>query len=58
MEKDLCKTCKHFWMDFPMQLDHCEAHCEIVDQKYTSKTMDDVVEYPCLKCPFDCYSEK
>ena len=31
-EKDLCNTCKHYWTDFPMPLDHYEPHCEIIDK--------------------------
>ncbi len=56
--KDLCKTCKHFWLDFPMPLDHYVAHCEIVDDRISDGGLDDVVPYPCTKCPFDCYSKK
>lgn len=55
---DLCKTCKHFWLDFPMPLDHYVAHCEIVDDRKSFCGLDDVVPYPCTKCPFDCYSKK
>lgn len=57
-EKDLCKSCKHYWIDFPLPLDHCEAHCMIVDTKMPRVKMDEVVEYPCIKCPFGEYSEK
>ena len=56
-EKDLCKTCEHFWLDFPMPLDKHIAHCEILDKK-GGGLLDDVVEYPCLKCPFDSYHRK
>lgn len=52
--KDLCKTCEHYWLDFPLPLDRYIPHCEIVG----FKDMDDAVPYPCLKCPFDCYSKK
>lgn len=57
-EKDLCKKCKHYWLDFPLPCDHYEPHCEILDRKPTSKTMDDTIPYPCLKCPFDSFSLK
>ena len=62
--KDLCKTCKHYWTDFPLPLDRVISHCEIVDQKHGMFTagrnhiMDDVVPYPCLKCPFNSYEKK
>ena len=56
--KDLCKTCKHYWTDFPLPLDHVIAHCDQVDEKYGFKPMDDYVSYPCLKCPFDSYVKK
>jgi len=54
--KDLCKTCKHYWKDFPLPLDRVISHCEILDEKYgLSINMDDKVPYPCLKCPFNSY---
>ncbi len=57
--KDLCKTCEHYWQDFPLPLDHIESHCEIVDEKYGfKKCMDEFVPYPCLECPFNCYKKK
>lgn len=56
-EKDLCQTCEHFWLDFPMPLDKHIAHCEVLDKK-GGGLLDDVVEYPCLKCPFNSYSKK
>ncbi len=58
-EKDLCKTCEHYWQDFPLPLDHVESHCEVLDKTSIKKVeMDDVVPYPCLKCPFDSYKKK
>jgi hypothetical protein len=58
-EKDLCKTCKHYWQDFPMLLDYTVvSHCEILDRQPGIKEMDTIVPYPCIKCPFDSYSEK
>lgn len=56
-KKDLCKRCKHYWLDFPLPLDHYESHCDIVDEMRNVKCMDDVVPYPCTKCPFDAYDE-
>ena len=57
-DKDLCKTCEHYWVDFPLPLDHVENHCGILDTKGGLKPMDDVVPYPCLECPFNCYKKK
>lgn len=55
-EKDICKTCKNYWLDFPLPLDRCVPHCMVLDKDYTNdKTMDEVVSYPCTKCPFDSY---
>lgn len=57
--KDLCKTCKYYWTDFPLPLDCVVSHCEILDNKKgLSANMDDEVPYPCLKCPFNCYIKK
>lgn len=58
--KDLCKTCRHYWTDFIINPDKTYiAHCEIVDEKYgISVNMDEKVPYPCLKCPFDSYKNK
>lgn len=57
--KDLCKTCEHFWLDFQLPLDHVESHCDIIDSKYgLNKGMNDIVPYPCLKCPFNSYKKK
>ena len=30
-EKDLCKTCEHYWPDFP--LPYAISHCEIIGRK-------------------------
>lgn len=58
--KDLCKTCEHYWQDFPLPLDRIISHCEILDEKYglIDTIMDEKVPYPCLKCPFNCYIKK
>lgn len=55
--KDLCKTCEHYWLDFPLPLDKYIAHCEVLD-KIGGGLLDEVVEYPCLKCPFNSYNMK
>ena len=52
---DLCKTCKHFWNDFPLPCDHYEPHCEIADKEGIN--MEDI-PYPCFNCPFNSYSKK
>jgi hypothetical protein len=57
-EKDLCKTCEHYWQDFPMPLEQVISHCEILDKKPGNKLMDEFVPYPCIKCPFDSYKKK
>ena len=59
-EKDLCKTCVHYWVDFPLPLDRYVSHCEILDEKYglSDNIMDEKVPYPCLKCPFNSYVKK
>ena len=57
-EKDLCKTCEYYWQDFPMPLEQVVSHCEILDITQGNKSMDDVVPYPCTKCPFDSYKRK
>ena len=54
MPEDLCKSCIHFWVDFPMPLS--ELHCEILDEKGKLLTKD-IVPFPCLKCPFDNYKK-
>ena len=33
MEKDLCKTCSHYWVDYPFPIEQCIGHCEIADEK-------------------------
>ncbi len=56
---DLCKTCKHYWQDFPLPLEAVISHCDILDEKYGFEAnMNEKVPYPCLKCPFDCYIKK
>jgi len=57
-EKDLCNTCEHYWVDFPMPLDRYISHCEVLDSKPGFHEMDEEVEYPCLVCPFNAYSKK
>lgn len=59
-KKDICKTCQNYWTDFPLPLDHYEPHCKIIDEKYnfSAEKFAELVPYPCLKCPFNCYIEK
>ena len=59
-DKDLCKSCKHYWVDFEVIPDkRYVAHCEILDKKYIEdKELDEEVPYPCLECPFKCYVKK
>lgn len=40
-EKDLCQTCKHYWVDFPMPLEYVISHCDKVDEKYGFKGMNE-----------------
>ena len=56
--KDLCSTCKHHWTDFPLPLEEAIAHCDFVDEKYGFVSMDEIVPYPCAKCPFNSYEQK
>ena len=56
--KDLCKTCENYWEDFSLPLEYVVSHCEIVDKKNFNKFMNDIVPYPCLECPFNCYKKK
>lgn len=58
MEKDLCKTCSHYWVDFPLPLEQYVSHCEIADEKIGFGKMDEVVHYPCVDCPFNAYQKK
>ena len=57
-QKDLCKTCENYWTDFPLPLEQAESHCTVADEKVGFGKMDEVVPYPCLECPFNCYSKK
>ena len=57
-EKDLCQTCEHYWVDFPMPLEEYISHCEISDEKIGWNKMDEAVPYPCLECPFNAYKKK
>jgi hypothetical protein len=68
--KDLCKTCSHYWTDYPLHImdkqlfdrpllsEEYYPHCEIADKSIGYNTMNEVVPYPCLECPFNCYSKK
>lgn len=57
-KEDLCQQCKNYWQDFPIPLDNIISHCSILDKKASSKDMDDVIPYPCVKCPFDSFIKK
>lgn len=59
-EKDLCKTCEHYWQDFPLPLDKFISHCEILDKRdgIFKADMDEKVPYPCMECPFNSYVKK
>ena len=56
-DKDLCLTCEHYWEDYPAPLQDGVPHCDKVDEKYGLWDMDLFITYPCLKCPFNCYSQ-
>ena len=58
MEKDLCKTCSHYWVDYPFPIEQCIGHCEIADVKIGFGKMGEVVPYPCIDCPFNAYQKK
>lgn len=58
MKEDLCKSCENYWIDFPLPLEDAIPHCSIVDEREGFKNMDEVVSYPCAKCPFNCYKKK
>lgn len=57
-EKDLCQTCEHYWVDFPMPLEQYISHCDVLDGMLGKGSMDDEVDYPCLECPFNAYKKK
>ena len=58
-EKDLCKKCKHYWVDFRVNPDKIYVPlCEIADEKISYKALDDIVPYPCLECPFNSFEAK
>lgn len=68
--KDLCETCSHYWFDYPLpildkQLFNSQLlskqyypHCEISDKEIGFNTMNEVVPYHCLNCPFNTYKKK
>lgn len=57
-DKDICQKCNHYWLDFPMPLDHYEPHCEVLDNMAGVHDMDKEVPYPCLECPFNSFDKK
>lgn len=59
-EKDICQHCKHYWVDFCITPEKVYLPCcEVLDstRRTFGKNMDEIVSYPCLKCPFDSYEE-
>ena len=56
--KDLCSSCKHHWTDFHLPLEEAIPHCDFVDEKHGFVCMDEIVSYPCTKCPFNSYVQK
>lgn len=54
--RDLCLTCEHYWEEYPALWQDGIPHCEKVDEKYGLWDMDLYVAYPCVECPFNCYS--
>mgnify|MGYP003397671454 CR=1 FL=1 len=68
--KDLCKTYSHYWVDYPLQIkdkqlfnspilsEQYYPHCEIADKEIGFNTMNEVVPYPCVNCPFNAYKKK
>lgn len=58
-EQDLCSKCKYVRVKVTDYLS-IETHCEILDQKVGSinRDLDEVVPFPCLECPFECYLPK
>ena len=56
--RDLCKTCEHYRQNFPLPLTTVISYCDKVYEKYGLKPMDDIVPFPCLECPFNCYKKK
>ena len=59
--KDLCKRCEHYWVDYPIILgggmDTAISHCDINDKK-SQKSLDEIVEYPCTECPYNSFVKK
>ena len=58
--EDLCKTCQHYWLDFPLPLDHYVSHCDMLYEKFglCGTIMDEKIPYPCVSCPLNSYSKK
>ena len=56
-EKDICQKCGHYWVDFRVTPEKVYiSRCDVLIKKYGfSANMDDIVSYPCLKCPFNSY---
>lgn len=68
--KNLCETCSHYWFDYQLQIwdkqlfdspilyEPYYPHCEIFDKEIGFNTMNQVVHYPCVNCPFNSYQKK
>ena len=52
---DLCTTCENYWVDALPPITSFESHCKIMDKKEIKGSIDDIVPYPCKKCPLDSY---
>ena len=56
-EKDICQHCKHYWIDFRVTPEKVYIACcdVLINKRGWRVNMDEVVSYPCEKCPFDSY---
>lgn len=57
-DKDLCKSCEHYWLDLPSHLEYSISHCEILDKNSGFGSMSDSIAHPCIRCPFNSYKKK
>lgn len=55
--KDICLKCKNYWLDFSSDFESYGSHCLIIDKdsRFIGKTINEIVPFPCLECPFDSY---
>lgn len=59
-KKDLCQHCVNYWTDFQVipekvYIPRCD---ELIKKHGLRANLDEYVEYPCLKCPFNAYKQK